>query len=242
MQTSYKITPKLEKTTAEAAMEKNPAVSSSSSSSMKAMQKSLAFNHYYSPSISSSSSSNSIYYTPPCPSQLSSPDHPFHTAISSSSSQIEITQDQVEDCGTLLSKRLFFSPRTTSSIMEEREVRLVRRHGKNKSLDFLPLLSGPGTNSSACCSTTDCFCKESVQMEMRSDEPYRDFRESMGEMADAYGLRNCSELEKLLYCYLRLNDKNTHKIIRLAFVDLLMHFTNHKNSDRDRDRIFPFFN
>ncbi|CAA6657093.1 unnamed protein product [Spirodela intermedia] len=52
------------------------------------------------------------------------------------------------------------------------------------------------------------LCKESIPMAMASRDPYRDFRTSMEEMVE------------LLHCYLRLNEKKTHRFIVLAFMDL----------------------
>lgn len=66
------------------------------------------------------------------------------------------------------------------------------------------------------------FCKESVTLAMASEDPYMDFRSSMKEMVVAHELTDLSCLQELLHCYLRLNDKSTHRFIVLAFVDLLM--------------------
>lgn len=72
------------------------------------------------------------------------------------------------------------------------------------------------------------FCEESEAIAMVSDDPYRDFRSSMAEMVKAHELRDWPRLQELLHCYLQLNDKKTHKIIVLAFVDLLMHLMTHE--------------
>ncbi|CAA6657106.1 unnamed protein product [Spirodela intermedia] len=65
------------------------------------------------------------------------------------------------------------------------------------------------------------LCKESIPMAMASRDPYRDFRTSMEEMVVAHGLQDWSSLQELLHCYLRLNEKKTHRFIVLAFMDLL---------------------
>lgn len=67
------------------------------------------------------------------------------------------------------------------------------------------------------------LCKESIPMVMTSSDPYRDFRTSMEEMVMAHGLQDWSALQELLHCYLRLNEKKTHRFIVLAFMDLLAH-------------------
>ncbi|XP_078440578.1 uncharacterized protein LOC144710635 [Wolffia australiana] len=64
---------------------------------------------------------------------------------------------------------------------------------------------------------SDC----SVPMAMESCDPYSDFRTSMEEMVMAYGLKDWAALEELLRCYIQLNERNTHKFILHAFVDIL---------------------
>lgn len=48
------------------------------------------------------------------------------------------------------------------------------------------------------------------------------FRSSMEEMVVAAGVADWRSLQELLHCYLKLNERRTHKIILLAFVDLVM--------------------
>lgn len=93
----------------------------------------------------------------------------------------------------LRSDRLFFEPGETSSILEEAK-----------------------TDESS-------LYKESTVMALESRDPCVDFRLSMEEMVEAYGLKNWECLEELLTCYLRLNSKKNHGYIVGAFVDLLVH-------------------
>ncbi|KAL2554225.1 Transcription repressor OFP13 [Forsythia ovata] len=92
----------------------------------------------------------------------------------------------------LRSDRLFFEPGETSSILEEA-----------KTDDSFPY-------------------KESTVMAMESRDPCVDFRLSMEEMVEAYGLKNWECLEELLTCYLRVNSKKNHGYIVGAFIDLLV--------------------
>ncbi|KAL2525778.1 Transcription repressor OFP13 [Abeliophyllum distichum] len=72
--------------------------------------------------------------------------------------------------------------------------------------------------------TDDSFSyKENTAMAMESRDPCVDFRLSMEEMVEAYGLKNWECLEKLLTCYLRVNSKKNHGYIVGAFDDLLVH-------------------
>ncbi|KAK7344714.1 hypothetical protein VNO77_14671 [Canavalia gladiata] len=65
--------------------------------------------------------------------------------------------------------------------------------------------------------------KESVLLvAMDSEDPYGDFRRSMEEVAETHGVKDWKGLEELLTLYLRLNGKNNHGFIVLAFVDLLI--------------------
>ncbi|CAA2970388.1 Hypothetical predicted protein [Olea europaea subsp. europaea] len=93
----------------------------------------------------------------------------------------------------LRSDRLFFKPAETSSILEEAKT--------DESFPY----------------------KESTVMAMESRDPSVDFRLSMEEMVEAYGLKNWEFLEELLTCYLRVNSKKNHGYIVGAFVDLLVH-------------------
>ncbi|XP_074575318.1 transcription repressor OFP13-like [Curcuma longa] len=65
--------------------------------------------------------------------------------------------------------------------------------------------------------------EDSVALAVDSEDPYGDFRRSMEEMVSAHGLgRDWEQLEELLVWYLRLNGKETHRLIVGAFVDLLV--------------------
>ncbi|CAI9114102.1 OLC1v1014742C1 [Oldenlandia corymbosa var. corymbosa] len=59
-----------------------------------------------------------------------------------------------------------------------------------------------------------------------SRNPYDDFKNSMQEMIDARlqhnGKINWVFMEELLFCYLNLNDKKSHRFILRAFVDLVV--------------------
>ncbi|URD83079.1 atofp18 ofp18 [Musa troglodytarum] len=62
----------------------------------------------------------------------------------------------------------------------------------------------------------------SIAMAVESDDPYRDFKQSMEEMLTAHGVVDWAWLEELLVWYLRANGKKTHELIIGAFVDLLV--------------------
>ncbi|CAL9146297.1 unnamed protein product [Musa hybrid cultivar] len=106
--------------------------------------------------------------------------------------------------GPISSKRFFFSPRTTNCIMEEAK---------------------PGTGVPQLADTKSrnaSFCDGSMTVTMESQDPYCDFRASMEEMVAAHELWDWRCLQELLHCYLRLNEEKQHKVIVLAFMDLLM--------------------
>ncbi|XP_031504589.1 uncharacterized protein LOC116267144 [Nymphaea colorata] len=63
---------------------------------------------------------------------------------------------------------------------------------------------------------------ESMMMVMDSEDPYKDFRVSMEEMVEAYGLSEWECLEEMLVWYLRANGRSAHRYIMGAFVDLLV--------------------
>lgn len=72
-------------------------------------------------------------------------------------------------------------------------------------------------------SMNDAFYDESIAMTMSSEDPYQDFRASMEEMVVAHEPKEWDSLQELPNWYLRLIERKNHKVIVLAFVDLLMH-------------------
>ncbi|KAL6006700.1 hypothetical protein ACLOJK_032193 [Asimina triloba] len=182
------------------------------------------------------------------------------SACSSSSSCLSTEPDAIfpaaaDDDDSILrnyisSKRFFFSPCTTKSIMGEETTAAEAQDdlgvakigfsgdrwtetGEDRE-DDEGEEEGAEEGRGECMVLEMGFCRESVTMALASLNPYMDFRVSMAEMVEAHGLREWSCLQKLLHCYLRLNDKRTHKIIVLAFVDLLMNLiAGETNADHD---------
>ncbi|KVI09639.1 transcription repressor OFP13-like [Cynara cardunculus var. scolymus] len=108
------------------------------------------------------------------------------------------------------SERLFFQPDATSSILETQ---------------------GSGRQCTRVETGGGLPYKESVVMEMESDNPYGDFKKSMEEMVESHGLKDWDCLEELLRWYLRMNGKNNHEVIVGAFVDLLSGISGGGGSD-----------
>ncbi|KAG9455318.1 hypothetical protein H6P81_008222 [Aristolochia fimbriata] len=139
--------------------------------------------------------------------------------------------------GAICSQRFFFSPCTTKSIMEEVTPSTTSEEEPGMDADdetaFLKRLS----RETEEIKSEVGFCKESVTMAMASEDPYMDFRVSMQEMVEAHGLKDWSCLQELLHCYLRLNEKKTHKIIVLAFVDLLMNMIDEESDDDEEETL-----
>ncbi|XP_059430267.1 transcription repressor OFP13-like [Corylus avellana] len=91
----------------------------------------------------------------------------------------------------LTSKRLFFDPEETSSLIGAR------------GFSF----------------------QECVVEAIESNDPYIDFRKSMEEMIEAYGLMRAGKkdweyLEELLAWYLKMNRKKNHGFVVQAFIDV----------------------
>lgn len=70
------------------------------------------------------------------------------------------------------------------------------------------------------------FLKTSTKMALASNDPFGDFRRSMEDMVETYGISEPPRLQELLRCYLALNQKKNHKVIVLAFLDLLADLNN----------------
>lgn len=79
----------------------------------------------------------------------------------------------------------------------------------------------------------DDFFNGSIVIVLASDDPFMDFKSSMEEMVKAHGVREWVQLEELLLCYLRLNERRNHKAIVMAFVDFV------KNLVHNQCRGFP---
>lgn len=68
--------------------------------------------------------------------------------------------------------------------------------------------------------------EDCIALLAHSSSPYEDFKRSMREMVDAR-IRSDARvdwefMEELLFCYLNLNEKKSHKYILSAFVDLIV--------------------
>ncbi|KAE8718985.1 putative Ovate family protein [Hibiscus syriacus] len=113
----------------------------------------------------------------------------------------EPVDDPVETViqGLVRSERLFFDPGETSSILEEAKT-------TSDDNDIAPF-------------------RKSVVMSMESRDPFADFRNSMGEIVEAQGLKDWENLDELLCWYLKANAKDSHGYIVAAFVDLLVELT-----------------
>ncbi|XP_058086438.1 transcription repressor OFP13-like [Magnolia sinica] len=171
------------------------------------------------------------------------------SSASSSSSTVvrEIYPVDMVLKGSISSKRFFFSPCTTNSIMEEANLVLKAKEemglAENTSVGDQWLETEEGGE---CLIKEVGFCKEIITTPMTSMNPYMDFKLSMEEMVQAHGLKEWSCLQELLNCYLQLNDRTNHKTIIWAFVDLLMNLISEENNsksngcDHNKERCFPF--
>ncbi|CAN6461978.1 unnamed protein product [Victoria cruziana] len=144
----------------------------------------------------------------------------FDSSANPCSSSADSSSDSVLDLllGGLSSKRFFFSPCTTKSILEEAKKGHKTEGGGGGDGGGVGGVPEPDIGEEGLA-----FCDDSITMSMNSDDPYWDFRASMEEMVEAHELRDWSCLQALLQCYLRLNDKKTHRIIVCAFIDLIIH-------------------
>ncbi|XP_072962574.1 transcription repressor OFP13-like [Typha angustifolia] len=125
--------------------------------------------------------------------------------------------------GHITSQRFFFSSHTTRDIMEESK-------SKPSLLKRDPFPGNEEDEEEEEHVAELSFSDESMKMVMASNDPYQDFRASMEEMVEMHELNDWPRLLELLHCYLKLNEKKTHKVIMLAFMDLLAHLM-----DRDKE-------
>lgn len=129
------------------------------------------------------------------------------------------------------SERFFSAPGFSSSLMEDARASLTA-----SSEDFPSSYTAttPSVNLDRFSSSSNdkkeslLAPHECIAVLMNSPNPYLEFRMSMQEMIEARLQRNEKAdwdfMEDLLFCYLNLNDKATHKHILQAFVDLINDF------------------
>ncbi|KAH7573783.1 hypothetical protein JRO89_XS03G0207000 [Xanthoceras sorbifolium] len=139
-------------------------------------------------------------------SEFSTSKDDFLSSTSSSSDTDSDTLSPPDFATIFASQRLFFSsPGRSNSIIESPDSsRLIDSHHQET---VSPLDGG-------------------VAVKKYSPDPYRDFRCSMQEMIEARNLKDVISdwdfLHELLFCYLTLNPKHTHKFIITAFADILV--------------------
>ncbi|KAJ4727452.1 Transcription repressor like [Melia azedarach] len=155
---------------------------------------------------------------------------------SSSSLSSEPESDSEPDFATVVASQRFFftSPGRSNSIVESTSSVATPESSHDTPVSISPMdPSIQSSNSSFSqesipswnSSSTSCV-KDSVAVPTDSPDPYMDFRRSMQEMVEAHDFvdvkANWNYLHELLFCYLALNPKSTHKFIISAFADLLV--------------------
>ena len=116
------------------------------------------------------------------------------------------------------SRRFFTTPGSSSSLMEDARASLTASSEEISSVDL--------SSSSSCNEIKEVLPPhDCIAVLMNSPNPYMDFRLSMQEMIEArlhsHERVDWDFMEGLLFCYLNLNDKDSHKHILQAFVDLI---------------------
>lgn len=132
-------------------------------------------------------------------------------------------------CG---SHRFFFAPGLSSSLIEEARISLTSSTTSSERAD-----AATGSSSSSTGTTVnDQLAKDAtadvalpddcIAVLTYSPSPQEDFRRSMHEMVEARlrhrEMVDWNFMEELLFSYLNLNDKKSHKYILSAFVDLVV--------------------
>ncbi|GLT99636.1 hypothetical protein SLE2022_170610 [Rubroshorea leprosula] len=120
-----------------------------------------------------------------------------------SDTDTDCESDSPPDFATLFASQRFFfsSPGLSNSIVESPDTK------PRDSIEIPPLDGG-------------------VAVKKFSPDPYRDFRCSMQEMIESRNVKDVRSdwefLHELLFCYLTLNPKQTHKFIISAFADIII--------------------
>uniref|UniRef100_A0A0A9FP96 Transcription repressor n=1 Tax=Arundo donax TaxID=35708 RepID=A0A0A9FP96_ARUDO len=138
----------------------------------------------------------------------------FSTAAFESSSPVEASEAEAETViRALRSDRLFFEPAAASSFI------LIKETSSTKPTKMKAVDDGKQKDT---IRTKKTAFGGATAMSVESQNPYRDFRESMEAMVMSHGVKDWRWLEEMLGWYLRANGKSTHGLIVGAFVDLLV--------------------
>ncbi|CAN1121909.1 Transcription repressor OFP13, partial [Linum perenne] len=124
-------------------------------------------------------------------------------------------------------------------------VRRIRRRGERHSrveIEIRPAVLLPGETSSSILQYGGggAFSSEmAVAVAVDSRDPLVDFRNSMEEMVEALGLKDWESMEKLLNCYLKVNEEGNHGYVVGAFVDLLIGLAFDDRTTTAGDKMHP---
>ncbi|ESQ45249.1 hypothetical protein EUTSA_v10011014mg [Eutrema salsugineum] len=149
--------------------------------------------------------SSGVFFTVNKPKNVYEPE-PHSRSFSYSSTTDDVMEDLLEiECienvirGLKSSKRLTFERIGESNSVLEEPTKKEEEEAHDEEEDFM-LLS------------------------LESNDPYSDFKRSMENMVESRALHHdWRNLEKLLFLFLKVNVKTSHKYIFAAFVDLLFH-------------------
>ncbi|KAK1575224.1 hypothetical protein Q3G72_003600 [Acer saccharum] len=145
------------------------------------------------------------------------------------------------------SHRFFVSPRRSSSLIEEAQLRLsISSDGDIGYTSALTSTTNKTLNHESSTSSNDSkdsnLPEDCIAILTYSPKPYDDFRGSMQEMVEArlqdHPKVDWEFLEELLFYYLNLNDKKSHKFILRAFVDLVVELRQNSIKNPARSRKF----
>ncbi|KAH0687572.1 hypothetical protein KY285_018131 [Solanum tuberosum] len=129
------------------------------------------------------------------------------------------------------SRRFFVAPGSSSSLIEEARTSMTVSDDTG-STSAITTTTATNTNSNELSAISTEYSKgtlnadDFITLVTYSPSPYDDFKQSMQEMMEArlndQGKINWEFMEELLFCYLNLNDKKSHKYILSAFVDQIV--------------------
>lgn len=137
-------------------------------------------------------------------------------------------------CG---SARFFVAPGSSSSLMEEARSSTTSTAAATTTTNTATAAATGPTSSRSfteSMANNDSFGDQKevrlpddcIAVLAHSSTPYDDFKRSMQEMVDArmrsHGRVDWEFMEELLFCYLNLNEKKSHKYILNAFVDIII--------------------
>ncbi|XP_010503998.1 PREDICTED: transcription repressor OFP18 [Camelina sativa] len=180
---------------------------------------------------SSSSSSSSSWPWPSCHQQNPKTKSSRASVIVNKPKHVDESEPPPRSFSSSSSYSSYSSFSSTSHVMENPpEIESIENVIKGLKSSKRLIFEQRGTSNSILDDATKREDHEEEEegvmlLSLETNDPYSDFKNSMEKMVEAHALHHdWKSLEKLLFWFLKVNAKTSHRYIFAAFVDLVLNF------------------